>query len=225
MTISSTSWPASRRMKSSPEDGTAKTLSAALSNEPASSHPGPPRWTTEDQCILTLLLRRKRQTPFCPISETAPHRAHAPDWRLFVEKARQEGVSAVLFQHITKHRLEAMVPGEALENLSRRLPRQSETQPVDHRRAAGRADCVSGGRHPLYRSQRASPWRSRSIRTSPCGGCRMSIFWSRRRTLFATTDCSLLPRILLEDSSACRGHRQPGRVSGQSGIPEKRLSP
>ena len=45
-------------------------------------------------------------------------RPPVPDWPYLVEKSRQEGVSAVLFQHITKRHLEELVPEEALEALA-----------------------------------------------------------------------------------------------------------
>ena len=43
---------------------------------------------------------------------------HAPDWTRLVEKARQEGVSAVLFHNIAKNHLEDLVPQESYRDLS-----------------------------------------------------------------------------------------------------------
>jgi hypothetical protein len=73
----------------------------------------------EDPCILKLLFEPEKAQAFLSDKGAgATPCTPAPDWPGLVEKARQEGVSAVLFQHITKHRLEEIVPGEALAGLS-----------------------------------------------------------------------------------------------------------
>jgi hypothetical protein len=45
-------------------------------------------------------------------------RGDHPDWPLLVEKATQEGVSALLFHNITKQHLEDLVPADSYRNLS-----------------------------------------------------------------------------------------------------------
>ena len=76
-------------------------------------------WTTEDKFILKLLFEPAKAKSILPDQEagTIPPE-HAPDWNLFVEKARQEGVSAVLFHNIAKHHLEDLIPQESYRDLS-----------------------------------------------------------------------------------------------------------
>ena len=76
-------------------------------------------WTTEDKFILKLLFHPEKVKSILPDQEagTMPPE-HAPDWTRLVEKARQEGVSAVLFYNIAKHHLEDLVPRESYRNLS-----------------------------------------------------------------------------------------------------------
>ncbi|MEI8172821.1 MAG: nucleotidyltransferase family protein [Deltaproteobacteria bacterium] len=72
--------------------------------------PYPLAWTTEDKFILKLLFEPEKAKSILP--------PHAPDWTRLVEKARQEGVSAVLFHNITKHSLEDLIPPESYRDLS-----------------------------------------------------------------------------------------------------------
>lgn len=76
-------------------------------------------WTTEDKFILKLLFEPEEVKSILPDEEagTMPPE-HAPDWTRLVEKAQQEGVSAVLFHNITKHRLEYLIPQESYRDLS-----------------------------------------------------------------------------------------------------------
>ena len=76
-------------------------------------------WTTEDKFILKLLFAPEKVKSILPDEEagTMPPE-HAPDWTRLLEKARQEGVSAVLFHSITKHHLESLVPQESYKDLS-----------------------------------------------------------------------------------------------------------
>ena len=67
-------------------------------------------WTPEDKFILTLLFEPEELKSILP--------PHAPDWTRLVEKAQQEGVSALLFHNITKHRLEYLIPQESYRDLS-----------------------------------------------------------------------------------------------------------
>jgi hypothetical protein len=67
-------------------------------------------WTTEDKFILKLLFEPEKVKSILP--------EHAPNWTHLVEKARQEGVSAVLFHNITKHHLEDLVPRDSYRDLS-----------------------------------------------------------------------------------------------------------
>jgi len=76
-------------------------------------------WTTEDKFILKLLFAPEKVKSILPDEEAGimpPE--HTPDWTPLVEKARQEGVSAVLFHNITKHHLESLVPQESYKDLS-----------------------------------------------------------------------------------------------------------
>jgi hypothetical protein len=76
-------------------------------------------WTTEDKFILNLLFEPEK-VKFLLRDEkggTTPPE-HAPDWIRLVEKAQQEGVSAVLFHNIIKHRLENLIPQESYQDLS-----------------------------------------------------------------------------------------------------------
>jgi hypothetical protein len=76
-------------------------------------------WTTEDKFILKLLFEPEEVKSILPDEEagTMPPE-HAPDWTRLVEKVQQEGVSAVLFHNITKHRLEYLIPQESYRDLS-----------------------------------------------------------------------------------------------------------
>lgn len=76
-------------------------------------------WTTEDKFILKLLFEPEEVKSILPDEEagTMPPE-HAPDWTRLVEKAQQEGVSAVLFHNITKHRLEYLIPQKSYRDLS-----------------------------------------------------------------------------------------------------------
>lgn len=76
-------------------------------------------WTTEDKFILKLLFEpeKVKSILFDEKARATPPK-HAPDWTRLVEKAQQEGVSAVLFHNITKHRLEDLIPQESYRNLS-----------------------------------------------------------------------------------------------------------
>jgi len=76
-------------------------------------------WTTEDKFILTFLFDPEKAKSILPDQEagTIPSE-NDPDWTLLVEKAQQEGVSAVLFHNITKHHLEDLIPRESYRNLS-----------------------------------------------------------------------------------------------------------
>ena len=76
-------------------------------------------WTTEDKFILKLLFEPEEVKSILPDEEagTIPPE-HAPDWTRLVEKARQEGVSAVLFHNITSHHLEDLVPRDSYGDLS-----------------------------------------------------------------------------------------------------------
>jgi len=76
-------------------------------------------WTTEDNCILKLLFEPEKAKSVLHDEEagTMPPE-HAPDWTRLVEKAQQEGVSAVLFYNITKHCLEYLIPQESYRDLS-----------------------------------------------------------------------------------------------------------
>jgi hypothetical protein len=76
-------------------------------------------WTTEDKFILKLLFEPEKVKSILPDEEagTMPPE-QAPDWTRLVEKAQQEGVSAVLFHNITKHRLEYLIPQESYRDIS-----------------------------------------------------------------------------------------------------------
>jgi len=76
-------------------------------------------WTTEEKFILKLLFEPEEVKSILPDEEagTMPPE-HAPDWIRLVEKARQEGVSAVLFHNITSHHLEDLVPRDSYGDLS-----------------------------------------------------------------------------------------------------------
>ncbi len=67
-------------------------------------------WTPEDKFILTLLFEPEKVKSILP--------PHAPDWTRLVEKAQQEGVSALLFHNIKKHRLEYLIPQESYRDIS-----------------------------------------------------------------------------------------------------------
>ena len=67
-------------------------------------------WTTEDKFILKLLFEPEKVKSILP--------PHAPDWTRLVEKAQQEGVSALLFHNIKKHRLEYLIPQESYRDIS-----------------------------------------------------------------------------------------------------------
>jgi hypothetical protein len=76
-------------------------------------------WTTEDKFILKLLFEPEEVKSILPNEETGTIPPEdAPDWTRFVEKAQQEGVSALLFHNITKHRLEYLIPQEICRDLS-----------------------------------------------------------------------------------------------------------
>jgi hypothetical protein len=76
-------------------------------------------WTPEDKFILTLLFDPDKAKSILPDEEagTMPPE-YAPDWSRLVEKAQQEGVSALLFHNITKYRLEYLIPQESYRDLS-----------------------------------------------------------------------------------------------------------
>ncbi|MBN2437082.1 MAG: nucleotidyltransferase family protein [Deltaproteobacteria bacterium] len=76
-------------------------------------------WTTEDKFILKILFEpEKVKTILSDEKAGIVPPGDAPDWTRLVEKARQEGVSALLFHNITKHRLEYLIPPESCRNLS-----------------------------------------------------------------------------------------------------------
>jgi hypothetical protein len=76
-------------------------------------------WTTEDKFILKLLFEPENAKSILHEQEDGTIPAeHAPDWTHLVEKSQQEGVSAVLFHHITKHHLEDLVPRDSYRDLS-----------------------------------------------------------------------------------------------------------
>lgn len=60
----------------------------------------------QDRLLATLLFAPQRAGRFL----SAQPAWTAPDWSRLVEKARQEGVSAVLYHNITSHRLDGLVP-------------------------------------------------------------------------------------------------------------------
>ena len=76
-------------------------------------------WTTEDKFILKLLFEPEKAKSILPDQEagTIPPE-NDPDWTRLVEKARQEGVSAVLFHNIAKHHLEDLVSRDSYGDLS-----------------------------------------------------------------------------------------------------------
>ena len=76
-------------------------------------------WTTEDKFILKILFAPEKVKTISP-EEGAGTATADPDlnWSVLLEKARQEGVSAVLFHNITKHHLENLVPQESYKDLS-----------------------------------------------------------------------------------------------------------
>ena len=76
-------------------------------------------WTTENKFILKLLFEPEQINPILPGEDagTIPPE-HAPDWTRLVERAQEEGVSALLFHNITKHRLEYLIPQENYRDLS-----------------------------------------------------------------------------------------------------------
>jgi hypothetical protein len=76
-------------------------------------------WTTEDKFILKLLFEPEKLKSILPDQEAATiPPENDPDWTNLVEKARQEGVSAVLFHNIVKHHLEDLVPQDSYGDLS-----------------------------------------------------------------------------------------------------------
>jgi hypothetical protein len=76
-------------------------------------------WTTEDKFILRLLFEPEEVKSILPDEETGTIPSEdAPDWTRLVEKAQKEGVSAVLFHNITKHRLEYLIPRDSYGDLS-----------------------------------------------------------------------------------------------------------
>jgi hypothetical protein len=76
-------------------------------------------WTTEDKFILKLLFAPEKTRSVLPDKKAeATPQGSDPDWTRLVVKARQEGVSAVLFHNITKHHLENLVPQESYKDLS-----------------------------------------------------------------------------------------------------------
>ena len=76
-------------------------------------------WTTEDKFILKLLFEPEKAKSILPDQEAATiPPENDPVWTPLVEKTRQEGVSAVLFHNITKHRLEDLIPQESYRDLS-----------------------------------------------------------------------------------------------------------
>jgi hypothetical protein len=73
----------------------------------------------EDKFILGLLFEPEKARTFLfdQKAGTMPP-GNGPDWTGLVAKARREGVSAVLFHNITKHRLTDLIPQESLRDLS-----------------------------------------------------------------------------------------------------------
>ena len=76
-------------------------------------------WTKEDKFILKLLFEPEKAKSILPDEEAGTMSPeHAPDWTSLVEKAEQEGVSALLFHNITSHHLEDLVPRDSYRDLS-----------------------------------------------------------------------------------------------------------
>lgn len=80
----------------------------------------PLAWTTEDRFMLQLLFTPEEAQPFLaggrPDSRTS---GSAPlDWTRLRDTARREGVAALLFRNIRKHRLEALIPEPIHRDLS-----------------------------------------------------------------------------------------------------------
>ena len=80
-------------------------------------------WTTEDRIALKLLFAPEEAGSLLAPGPPGGNAAHAPgalppDWPSLVAMALREGISAVLFHNIRTHRLEALVPPEALRGLS-----------------------------------------------------------------------------------------------------------
>jgi hypothetical protein len=78
-----------------------------------------PHWTLEDKIILKLLFEPEKGKSFLSDDKAeSKWPALDPDWTHLVEKARQEGVSAVLFHNITKHRLDDLLPQDNYRDLA-----------------------------------------------------------------------------------------------------------
>ena len=76
-------------------------------------------WTTEDKFILKLLFEpEKIKSILSDVATATMPPQEIPDWTRLVEKAQQEGVSALLFHNITKHRLEYLIPQESYRDIS-----------------------------------------------------------------------------------------------------------
>ncbi|MDD4998275.1 MAG: nucleotidyltransferase family protein, partial [Syntrophales bacterium] len=69
-------------------------------------------WTTEDRCLLQLLFTPEEARPFLSGGkpEILPPGAAALDGLRLLDTARWEGVAALLFRNIRKHRLEDLFP-------------------------------------------------------------------------------------------------------------------
>jgi hypothetical protein len=106
-------------MKSPLEDVLTGNRQPVLLNDRPSVLFDHPHWTTEDRCLLALLFEpQKAESLLAHATCRSTPPRHAPDWTRLVEKARQEGVSALIFYHITGHYLEDLVPQETLSTLS-----------------------------------------------------------------------------------------------------------
>ena len=77
-------------------------------------------WTTEDKFILKLLFAPEKVKTI-PSGKRCGTEADEkkPDWSVFLEKARREGVSAVIFHNLRKQGLADRIPTEILSALSR----------------------------------------------------------------------------------------------------------
>jgi hypothetical protein len=76
-------------------------------------------WTGEDKFILNLLFVPEKVKSI-PTEEGSGTAMTVPDldWSVFLEKARREGVSAVIFHHLRKHGLEGRIPSNIYAALS-----------------------------------------------------------------------------------------------------------
>ena len=77
-------------------------------------------WTTEDKFILRHLFAPEKAEAVPPAEGAGRVKAEKdPDWSVFLEKTRREGVSAVIFHNLRKQGLAARIPTEILSALSR----------------------------------------------------------------------------------------------------------